>query len=81
MSSDIVSYAIRQVSCDMATHVKESDNPAEQEVATETICALRVLAKLVREMTFEEAKATVLEMEDPERTRITDLLGSKGIFL
>lgn len=80
-TSEQIAAVVREVSGSMATQIREVTSAEQQEVAVDTVASLRTLAKLIAEMDFEEARAVILDFENPERDRIIEALAGRGIFL
>lgn len=79
-TSEQIAQVVREVSGDMAKHIREARSGAEQEIAVDVVASLRILAKMITDMSLEDAKAVIMDFENPERGRIVDALASKGIF-
>ncbi len=79
--SEQIAQVVREISGDCATHIREVETPEDQDTATETVCAMRTLAKMIAGMDFEEAKATILEFEQPYKDMVVEALSNRGIFL
>ena len=75
-----IAQAVRDFASMMGEEVKTAKNPEQQEAWIELISIMRRMARCLDGMTFEEAKATIADFDEPEKGIIMDLLAKKGIF-
>ena len=80
-ASQQIAQVVRQVAQDMAKGLKDAKVASDQDTGTDMICSMVELSRLLGNMTFEEARATILDDSNPARTQIVEALASKGIFL
>lgn len=80
-TSEQIAKVVKQVARDMAVGVKEAKTPEEQDIGTDMVCSMHELARLIVDMDFEEAKAVILDQDNPAQAQIVEALSSEGIFL
>lgn len=79
--SEQIAQVVKQVARDMAAGLKDAKTPGDQDVGTDMVCSMHELARLIKDMDYEEAKATILDHDNPARQQIIDAMAAKGIFV
>lgn len=79
--SEQIAQVVKEVARDMAAGLKDAKTPSDQDVGCDMVGSMNELARLIADMDYEEAKATILDQDNPAREQIVDALAAKGIFV
>lgn len=78
---EAIAEAVNEFAGFVGQEAKTAETPAEYEQLVELTSIMKRIARCLRHMTFDAAKATILDFDEPERTIIFDLLAKRGLFL
>jgi uncharacterized protein YbbC (DUF1343 family) len=76
-----IAQTIREVACDLAIDVRLAKCSDDQDTGNDMVACLIELSRAVTEMEYDEAKAIILDQDNPAQGQIVDALAAKGIYL
>lgn len=79
--SEQIAQTIREVARDCAIDVRLAKIPGDQDTGNDMVACLIELARAVAEMDCEDARAIILDQDNPAQVQIVDALAAKGIYL
>ena len=79
--SEQIAQTIREVARDLAIDVCRAVCSEDQDTGNDMVACLIELARAVTEMDDDEARAIILDQDNPAQGQIVDALAAKGIYL
>lgn len=76
-----IAEEMRALAKRLSKRIKDAKSGAEQDVATELVSMVYMMARYIVMVDHTEAASLIRDLEDPERTYLIERLADRGIHI